>query len=109
MAVDEDKIKTIIRVLRKKIGLILAGFDVVVENSTGNHAVIDINVFPSYDNFPNFFEHLLDCIQETVNKSLDNDNLTDCGRIDEVITYRYNGLINIGGTYNYGVIGMNIN
>ncbi|CAH0726998.1 unnamed protein product, partial [Brenthis ino] len=109
MTLNEDKIKAIIRVLRKKIGLVLAGFDVVIDNATGNHAVIDINVFPGYDNFPNFFEHLLYCIQETVNKSLSNDNVDDCSRIDEFTNHRFNGLINIGGTHSYGVIGMNIN
>ncbi|XP_046967770.1 inositol-tetrakisphosphate 1-kinase-like [Vanessa cardui] len=109
MCLNEDRIKDIIKVMRKKIGLILAGFDVVIDNITGNHAVIDINVFPSYDNFPNFFEHLLDCIQDTIKSSNSDSSLEGSGRIDDYgDNYRPNGLINIGGSHNYGVTGMNI-
>lgn len=101
MSINEDVIKTIIRVLRKEIGLLLAGFDVVIDNQTGHHAVIDINVFPSYDSFPNFFEHLLECIDEMVRRR----NSKDC-----VATYRINGVVNVGTcTSNYCVTGMNVN
>lgn len=99
---NDDKMKLIIRVLRKKIGLTLLGFDVVIDNTTGNHAVIDINVFPSYDNFPNFFEHLLECIEENLVRTNGDaaDNLVNC---------RLNGLINVGDTRaDYRVKGMNI-
>ncbi|XP_038212621.1 inositol-tetrakisphosphate 1-kinase-like isoform X1 [Zerene cesonia] len=102
---NEDKIKSIIKVLRKRIGLLLAGFDVVIDNVSGNHAVIDINVFPSYDNFPNFFNHLLDCIQDNVRILNGDSSYDDC-----VNNHRPNGLINIGvSSVQYGVTGMNIN
>lgn len=106
---NEDKIKSIIRVLRKKIGLLLAGFDVVIDNVSGNHAVIDINVFPSYDNFPNFFEHLLDSINElsdrSVNSNGDCEVFCDCTDNQAV-----NGLYNVGlDPVRCGVTGMNIN
>lgn len=108
MTPNDDKIKSIIRVLRQKIGLILLGFDVVIDNATGNHAVIDINVFPSYDNFPNFFEHLLECIKESMVKS--NGDSFDSNAADNFVgNYRLNGLINVGDTRaDYRVKGMNI-
>ncbi|XP_013191534.1 inositol-tetrakisphosphate 1-kinase [Amyelois transitella] len=86
MTLNEEKIKSVIRVLRREIGLLLAGFDVVIDNETGDHAVIDINVYPSYDNFPNFFDHLLDCIDETVyrNRFSNGDS-----------SHRMNGLVNV--------------
>ncbi|CAG4996451.1 unnamed protein product [Parnassius apollo] len=110
MTLDENKIKSIIRVLRKKIGLLLAGFDVVIDNNTGNHAVIDINVFPSYDNFPNFFDHLLDCIDEYVNNTSNGYSCNNKGssEVDYFCNHRPNGLINVG-LDPLGVIGMNIN
>ncbi|XP_053608592.1 inositol-tetrakisphosphate 1-kinase-like [Plodia interpunctella] len=86
MTLNEEKIKHVIRVLRKEIGLLLAGFDIVLDNKTGNHAVIDINVYPSYDNFPNFFEHLLDSIDETVSRNKYNNGDS---------SLRLNGLINV--------------
>lgn len=113
MTLNEDKIKTIIRILRKRIGLLLAGFDVVIDNVTGGHAVIDINVYPSYDNFPNFFEHLLDCIEEAesrkANKVYSNG---DCNGVyeEEYLGHKVNGLINVGmDPIKFGVTGMNIN
>lgn len=114
MTVHEDKIKHIIRVLRKKINLLLAGFDVVIDNLTGNHAVIDINVYPSYDNFPNFFEHLLECIDETVSKK-NNVVYRNGGSVgiygEECMgCHKFNGLINVGmDPVRYGVTGSNIN
>lgn len=110
MTVNEDKIKRIIRVLRKKINLLLAGFDVVIDNVTGNHAVIDINVYPSYDNFPNFFDHLLDSIDEAVGKKVNGVHSNGCNDYFEDFTGCHkNGLINVGtDPVGYGVTGMNI-
>lgn len=110
---DEDRIKSIIRVLRKKIGLLLAGFDVVIDNLTGNHAVIDINVFPSYDNFPHFFEHLLESINEMCLSGISNGmykfgdyNVNNCHSSNHI----FNGLVNIGNDSEvFDVKGMNIN
>lgn len=114
MTLDENKIKTIIRVLRNKIGLLLAGFDVVIDNTFGHHAVIDINVFPSYDHFPNFFEHLLDCIDESVNKTSNGDscygNISVESENDYICNYTPNGLVNVGrNQHQLHVTGMNIN
>lgn len=112
MTLNENKVKHIARVLRKKIGLLLAGFDVVIDNTSGHHAVIDINVYPGYDNFPNFFEHLLDCINETVNnRTYVYSNGESNGYHDDIMGYqKANGLINVGlDPVRYGVTGMNIN
>lgn len=111
MTLNEDKIKIIIRILRKKIGLLLAGFDVVIDNLTGAHAVIDINVYPSYDSFPNFFEHLLDSIEEVVRKTNKGYTNGDCnGVYDDDYSHKMNGLINVGmDPIRFGVTGMNIN
>lgn len=98
--------------LQTEIGLLLAGFDVVIDNVTGDHAVIDINVYPSYDNFPNFFEHLLDCIDSTVNRRNGDGNIHEVSNVydDFVRNHRPNGLINVGMPLNKcDVIGMNIN
>lgn len=114
MTLNEDKIRTIIKVLRKEIGLLLAGFDVVIDNVTGNHAVIDINVYPSYDNFPNFFENLLNCIDEMVNiSSMGNGEFNEDDfigfREDILDRHTMNGLINVAMDVNKGIRGMNIN
>ncbi|KAJ8719591.1 hypothetical protein PYW08_011766 [Mythimna loreyi] len=113
MTLNEDKIKTIIRILRKRIGLLLAGFDVVIDNMTGGHAVIDINVYPSYDNFPNFFEHLLDSIEEAESRNLNKVYTNgDCNGAyeEEYLGHKINGLINVGmDPIKFGVTGMNIN
>ncbi|KAJ0176144.1 hypothetical protein K1T71_008318 [Dendrolimus kikuchii] len=110
MTLEEEKLKHIIRVLRKRIGLILAGFDIVIDNRTGNHAVIDINVYPSYDNFPNFFEHLLYSIDDAVRKNHFVSTSEYNGVCDASEGYKINGLINVGlDPVEYGVTGMNIN
>uniref|UniRef100_A0A1B6KL67 Inositol 1,3,4-trisphosphate 5/6-kinase ATP-grasp domain-containing protein n=2 Tax=Graphocephala atropunctata TaxID=36148 RepID=A0A1B6KL67_9HEMI len=44
----------------------LLGIDVVVENTTGRHAVIDINAYPGYDGYPDFFESLMACILKRI-------------------------------------------
>lgn len=111
MTPDENKVKHIIKVLQKEIGLLLAGYDFVIDIETGHHAVIDINVYPSYDNFPNSFEHLLDCIDETVNQRnvCQHTNGEINGR-KEAETCRLNGLINVGqSTSKCSVNGLNIN
>lgn len=44
--IDDKKLKTIVSVLREELNLTLFGIDIVVENETGRHAIIDINVYP---------------------------------------------------------------
>lgn len=54
--------------IREIFGLTLVGVDVVIENHTGKYAIIDVNVFPGYDGYPNFFEHLIDSIKKLLLK-----------------------------------------
>ena len=59
---DREVVEEIISRIQSKTGLLLFGFDVLVEEGTGDYALIDINRFPSYagigeDHFP---KHLVD-------------------------------------------------
>ncbi|XP_076640318.1 inositol-tetrakisphosphate 1-kinase isoform X2 [Colletes latitarsis] len=54
----------IVKKVTKLFGLVLIGVDVVIENHTGKYAIIDVNVFPGYVGYPNFFEHLIGCIKK---------------------------------------------
>lgn len=54
----------IVKNIQEIFGLVLVGIDVVIENHTGKYAIIDVNVFPGYDGYPNFFEHLIDSIRK---------------------------------------------
>jgi len=43
---DEQKLLQLSAGIQKRFDLELLGIDVIIENSTGRYAVIDINVFP---------------------------------------------------------------
>lgn len=58
----------IVKRVSQIFGLVLLGIDVVIENKTGKYAVIDVNVFPGYDGYPNFFENLVDTIKSLISK-----------------------------------------
>ena len=60
-------IEKIVKHVVKIFGLILVGVDVVIENHTEKYAIIDVNVFPGYDGYPLFFDHLLDSIKRRLN------------------------------------------
>lgn len=61
---NSEILKKIVKVITKIFGLHLVGVDIVIENNTGKYAIIDVNVFPGYDGYPNFFQHLLDNIKQ---------------------------------------------
>nr|CAH7760886.1 unnamed protein product [Callosobruchus chinensis] len=63
---DEKVIEVIAMTLRRAFGMDLLGVDVVIEKSTGKYAIIDVNAYPGYDGFPNFFEALLECISKRI-------------------------------------------
>ncbi|KAA8582211.1 hypothetical protein FQN60_008951, partial [Etheostoma spectabile] len=48
--------------LTTALGVSLFGIDVIINNQTGQHAVIDINAFPGYEGVPEFFNDLLNHI-----------------------------------------------
>ncbi|RZC32576.1 inositol-tetrakisphosphate 1-kinase [Asbolus verrucosus] len=67
MKPDADVLRRIAVTLRESFGMDLLGVDVVIENFTG------------YDGFPDFFDTLVDCINNKVNAKYDNklDRLGD--------------------------------
>lgn len=60
----DEILQEIAKQIVKIFGLILVGVDVVIENHTGKYAIIDVNVFPGYDGYPSFFEHLIESIKK---------------------------------------------
>ncbi|KAG9282967.1 inositol-tetrakisphosphate 1-kinase [Astyanax mexicanus] len=56
---SNDVIQKISRCLRQTLGVSLFGIDIIINNQTGQHAVIDINAFPGYEGVPEFFNDLL--------------------------------------------------
>uniref|UniRef100_A0A1A8H7Q9 Inositol-tetrakisphosphate 1-kinase n=2 Tax=Nothobranchius korthausae TaxID=1143690 RepID=A0A1A8H7Q9_9TELE len=59
---NDDVIRELCRLLREALGVSLFGIDVIINNQTGQHAVIDINAFPGYEGVPEFFNDLLNHI-----------------------------------------------
>ncbi|XP_067894856.1 inositol-tetrakisphosphate 1-kinase [Heterodontus francisci] len=60
---SDEVIRKISRSLREALGISLFGIDVIINNRTGQHAVIDINAFPGYEGVPEFFTELINHIQ----------------------------------------------
>ncbi|XP_030761023.1 inositol-tetrakisphosphate 1-kinase-like isoform X2 [Sitophilus oryzae] len=63
---DPKVMEVIANTLRKSFGMDLLGIDVVIDKSTGRYAIIDVNAYPGYDGFPDFFEAVLECISNKV-------------------------------------------
>ncbi|XP_056631593.1 inositol-tetrakisphosphate 1-kinase-like isoform X1 [Diorhabda sublineata] len=61
---DEEVIDIIATTLRKAFGMDLLGVDVVIDKTTRKYAIIDVNAYPGYEGFPNFFDALLECISK---------------------------------------------
>ncbi|XP_022903430.1 inositol-tetrakisphosphate 1-kinase-like [Onthophagus taurus] len=59
-------IQKMAEIVRKNFEMDLLGIDVVIENTTGRYAIIDVNAYPGYDGFPNFFDVLLECISSKI-------------------------------------------
>ncbi|KAM9294320.1 LOW QUALITY PROTEIN: inositol-tetrakisphosphate 1-kinase-like [Gastrophryne carolinensis] len=59
---NDDVIRAVSKALRKALGISLFGIDIIINNKTGQHAVIDINAFPGYEGVPEFFGDLLNHI-----------------------------------------------
>lgn len=66
---EPERLTEIVYTIRKALGMSLLGVDVVIENNTGRYAVIDINAYPGYDGFPNFFDALMLLIEDAINSS----------------------------------------
>ncbi|XP_028994581.1 inositol-tetrakisphosphate 1-kinase isoform X2 [Betta splendens] len=63
---SDDVIRELSRALRQALGVSLFGIDVIINNQTGQHAVIDINAFPGYEGVPEFFSDLLNHISSVL-------------------------------------------
>ncbi|XP_030308477.1 inositol-tetrakisphosphate 1-kinase isoform X1 [Calypte anna] len=59
---NDDVIQEISKALRQALGVSLFGIDIIINNQTGQHAVIDINAFPGYEGVSEFFTDLLNHI-----------------------------------------------
>uniref|UniRef100_A0A8B9LVY2 Inositol-tetrakisphosphate 1-kinase n=1 Tax=Astyanax mexicanus TaxID=7994 RepID=A0A8B9LVY2_ASTMX len=71
---SDDVIRELSRSLRQALGVSLFGIDVIINNQTGQHAVIDINAFPGYEGVPEFFSDLLNHITSV----LQGQSSSDC-------------------------------
>ncbi|CAK6957002.1 inositol-tetrakisphosphate 1-kinase [Scomber scombrus] len=63
---SDDVMRELSRSLRQALGVSLFGIDVIINNQTGQHAVIDINAFPGYEGVPEFFNDLLNHISSVL-------------------------------------------
>ncbi|XP_053191906.1 inositol-tetrakisphosphate 1-kinase [Scomber japonicus] len=63
---SDDVMRELSRSLRQALGVSLFGIDVIINNLTGQHAVIDINAFPGYEGVPEFFNDLLNHISSVL-------------------------------------------
>ncbi|XP_076247038.1 LOW QUALITY PROTEIN: inositol-tetrakisphosphate 1-kinase [Calliopsis andreniformis] len=68
----QETVEKIVKKITKLFGLLLIGVDVVIENHTGKYAIIDVNVFPGYVGYPNFFEQLIGCIKKLLDERRDS-------------------------------------
>lgn len=65
---DTQCLQHILSPLRRELGMMLLGVDVVIEHGSGRYGIIDINIFPGYEGFPDFFQCLMNNIVDTASK-----------------------------------------
>uniref|UniRef100_A0A671NI37 Inositol-tetrakisphosphate 1-kinase n=1 Tax=Sinocyclocheilus anshuiensis TaxID=1608454 RepID=A0A671NI37_9TELE len=76
---NKDVIQKISRRLRQALGISLFGIDIIINNQTGQNAVIDINAFPGYEGVPKFFDDLLSHITSVLQGQVSNG--AACGHL----------------------------
>ncbi|XP_073923384.1 inositol-tetrakisphosphate 1-kinase isoform X3 [Castor canadensis] len=59
---SDEVIRELSRALRQALGVSLFGIDIIINNQTGQHAIIDVNAFPGYEGVSEFFTDLLNHI-----------------------------------------------
>ncbi|XP_069887564.1 inositol-tetrakisphosphate 1-kinase isoform X2 [Dipodomys merriami] len=59
---SDEVIRALSSALRQALGVSLFGIDIIINNQTGQHAIIDINAFPGYEGVSEFFTDLLNHI-----------------------------------------------
>ncbi|GAA6108801.1 inositol-tetrakisphosphate 1-kinase [Tachysurus ichikawai] len=70
---NNDVIRELCTSLRQALSVSLFGIDVIINNQTGQHAVIDINAFPGYEGVPEFFTDLLNHITSVLQGQSSSD------------------------------------
>ncbi|EDV23677.1 uncharacterized protein TRIADDRAFT_57121 [Trichoplax adhaerens] len=90
---DDAIISSIVRKLRTSLDLKLFGVDVIIDNITGLHYVIDVNFFPGYDGFPNFFASLFKLFYQVI-----EGKRGDC--FEEINGNHQNGITRNGISHN---------
>lgn len=70
---DLGKLRTLAEKIQDRFGLDLLGIDVIIENRTGQYAIIDINTFPGFEDVPDFLRDLLDLMRQKLGRAVDGD------------------------------------
>ncbi|XP_019725753.1 inositol-tetrakisphosphate 1-kinase isoform X2 [Hippocampus comes] len=76
---SDDVIRELSRSLRQALGVTLFGIDVIINNQTGQHAVIDVNAFPGYEGVPEFFSDLLNHISSVLQSHVSTSEVPPAG------------------------------
>ncbi|RZF39139.1 hypothetical protein LSTR_LSTR005767 [Laodelphax striatellus] len=84
---DMRRMDAIVTTLRSLLGMDLLGIDVVVENNSNRHVIIDINAYPGYDGYPDLFENLFQCIVEAGDNHR-RSRLSECHLLSAKVTAR---------------------
>ncbi|KRZ05843.1 SprT-like domain-containing protein Spartan, partial [Trichinella zimbabwensis] len=71
-----DAPRKLITEFSRRTGLSLFGMDLIVEQTTGQLFVIDVNAFPSYDSVPDFHDLLCEFLHESLQKKWSSQNTT---------------------------------
>ena len=70
---DAHRLQLIVSTLRKELGMILFGVDVVIEHGSGRYGIIDINIFPGL--YKSYFYFLSVCGFMDLDVNADFQNL----------------------------------
>ncbi|KAL1790932.1 inositol-tetrakisphosphate 1-kinase [Sigmodon hispidus] len=85
---SDEVIRELSRALRQALGVSLFGIDIIINNQTGQHAVIDVNAFPGYEGVSEFFTDLLNHIATVL-----QGQSTGGAATEEVAPLRHNRLV----------------
>ncbi|XP_029413828.1 inositol-tetrakisphosphate 1-kinase isoform X3 [Nannospalax galili] len=85
---SDEVIRELSRALRQALGVSLFGIDIIINNQTGQHAVIDVNAFPGYEGVSEFFTDLLNHIATVL-----QGQSTDAAATGDVAPLRHSRLL----------------
>jgi inositol-1,3,4-trisphosphate 5/6-kinase/inositol-tetrakisphosphate 1-kinase len=69
ITVDHKIINKIAQTVQKLFELNLVGIDIIIDNNTGDYAVIDVNYFPGYEGITDFSTELFHLCQHLLHVS----------------------------------------